>query len=449
MEDEDKDTLDLFQIPVSVWYKMQELATRLDIDNGGIYDKRMGAINIWASPEDKPNDYTYPIVSRTGHPREFIAAVYTEPSLVILSLKSPSEAKRIKSVKVYADFASSEGKTNRKNELWESRIKKDISITEYRKSLISEAEHSWVKKKITNLKETAELIIETENSNKTEIDKSTEEQIKNLNEEDTAILDVFKKLANATNNELLRLSNPASRATYLHRGNELYDYNMAMLAKYCHLIGGNWYLLEKSNYYSVLILQRSMFEINLHLAYFNLHPEDIDEYNKSKGRNKKFRINTLISKVFENKEDMDKEYRYYKFLCEVDHPSSSPSVLLTGSEQKRDENTNELKVLIQFNPIYNKTGHMNGLLCLLNNNTRMIETEYTILKDIPDLKPNKDLVEMSREISKKLVYDVVWSQKPVREKYAKLKGIKFEDIDKGLIDLKDHISDIEKFIDSL
>ncbi len=62
-----------------VWHKMLQIAQELDLNKGGIYDARLAAINIWVSPEDKPEDWTFPITKGAlNFPREFIAAIYGE-----------------------------------------------------------------------------------------------------------------------------------------------------------------------------------------------------------------------------------------------------------------------------------------------------------------------------------------------------------------------------------
>jgi len=61
----------------SVWVKMLRIASDLDLDKGGIYDARSGCINIWVSPEDKPEDYNFEINrGRLKYPRNYLATIY-------------------------------------------------------------------------------------------------------------------------------------------------------------------------------------------------------------------------------------------------------------------------------------------------------------------------------------------------------------------------------------
>ena len=64
-------------VPYWVWYNMRKIALEEDIDKGGLFDCRLGAINIWVSPEDKPEDWVYPITrGALKYPREFLATLY-------------------------------------------------------------------------------------------------------------------------------------------------------------------------------------------------------------------------------------------------------------------------------------------------------------------------------------------------------------------------------------
>jgi hypothetical protein len=60
-----------------VWFKMLQIAHDFDLDKGGLYDARSGAINIWCSPEDKPDDYMFEITrGALNFPRNFMASIY-------------------------------------------------------------------------------------------------------------------------------------------------------------------------------------------------------------------------------------------------------------------------------------------------------------------------------------------------------------------------------------
>jgi|GEM_PF-6135038 len=50
--------------------RMKMIGNELDIDNGGYFDSRMGAINIWCGPEDKPESWEAEIIQAAlNHPR--------------------------------------------------------------------------------------------------------------------------------------------------------------------------------------------------------------------------------------------------------------------------------------------------------------------------------------------------------------------------------------------
>jgi len=67
----------LGKVDGDVWDVMRDIARELDIDEGGLYDARMGAINIWCSPEDKPKGWDKPITrGALRYPREYVATIY-------------------------------------------------------------------------------------------------------------------------------------------------------------------------------------------------------------------------------------------------------------------------------------------------------------------------------------------------------------------------------------
>jgi len=60
-----------------VWYKMLKIAHELDLNKGGVYDARSGAINLWVAPEDKPSDYVWSIdKGALSYPRNYLAGLY-------------------------------------------------------------------------------------------------------------------------------------------------------------------------------------------------------------------------------------------------------------------------------------------------------------------------------------------------------------------------------------
>jgi hypothetical protein len=65
------------EVSRDVWQRMLEIAHGLDLNKGGIYDARSGAINLWVAPEDKPLDYVWEIrKGALSFPRNFLASIY-------------------------------------------------------------------------------------------------------------------------------------------------------------------------------------------------------------------------------------------------------------------------------------------------------------------------------------------------------------------------------------
>ncbi|RLJ03505.1 MAG: hypothetical protein DRP11_00495 [Candidatus Aenigmatarchaeota archaeon] len=67
-------------VPRWVFLNMHRIARDLDLDKGGLYDSRGGgAINIWVSPEDHPEDWRWPIKKiALKYPRAYLAGIYPE-----------------------------------------------------------------------------------------------------------------------------------------------------------------------------------------------------------------------------------------------------------------------------------------------------------------------------------------------------------------------------------
>jgi len=460
-----KDEQYLFSIRTSIWLKMKDIAEKYDLNNNGIYDKRSDAINLWASPEDKPVDWIYPMMTGAlKYPRSFIATVYTKPSIVLLELTKPIEATKIKTLQVYADFTGSDGKDARNafgewsevewrdqkdKGLYNKFIDGEISKEEYERLIISESEHKWAKQKIVNLKEMAELVLETESINKTEIDNLTEESIKNLSEEEKGVLEILERVVNGTIDEVLRLAKLSASATYTNQENKLYQYNAGIMVKYCHLMGGIWHLLTKNNYLTILIIERSMYEISMYLRYFYLHPDQIQEYEDTSGNKKKFSNPKIIKGVLANEKDFNKQYAYYRFLCNANHPSTKLTILLGASETIDDKENKKIHAKIEFNPLFDKGKYFMTLLTLINYNRNIIETEYDIFKKLENLKPNTDLLKLSDEILIKLRHYIIWLQKGVRLNYATLKNKDFKDINKPFLELGVDKEEVIRYIDNL
>jgi len=59
---------------------MLDKAIELDINRGGLWDARSGAINLWCSPTDKPRGWENVKIDKCAlnYPRSFVASFYVE-----------------------------------------------------------------------------------------------------------------------------------------------------------------------------------------------------------------------------------------------------------------------------------------------------------------------------------------------------------------------------------
>jgi len=67
-------------VPMDVWHKMLMVGHSLDLNKGGLYDSRSGAVNVWASPEDKPDGWGNVEILPGGldYPRALVGTVSFE-----------------------------------------------------------------------------------------------------------------------------------------------------------------------------------------------------------------------------------------------------------------------------------------------------------------------------------------------------------------------------------
>src|ERR1039458_6195128 len=57
--------------------KVLAVGHELDVDKNGLYDARLGAVNIWCSPEDKPTCWTEEVLNGDlNYPRDYVAGLY-------------------------------------------------------------------------------------------------------------------------------------------------------------------------------------------------------------------------------------------------------------------------------------------------------------------------------------------------------------------------------------
>lgn len=60
-----------------VWNAMRQLGREEDLNKNGLFDSRSGAINVWCSPEDQPEDYFGEVTQGTlDYPRNIVATLY-------------------------------------------------------------------------------------------------------------------------------------------------------------------------------------------------------------------------------------------------------------------------------------------------------------------------------------------------------------------------------------
>lgn len=60
-------------------FKILAVGREFDLEKNGLYDARMGCVNVWCSPEDKPNCWDSPIIpAALKYPRSFVGTLYWE-----------------------------------------------------------------------------------------------------------------------------------------------------------------------------------------------------------------------------------------------------------------------------------------------------------------------------------------------------------------------------------
>ena len=67
------------RIPRSEWLALRGHAFKLDLNDGSHYDARIGAINFWCGPDNKPSNW--PVEIRRGYlkyPRDYVGSVMTD-----------------------------------------------------------------------------------------------------------------------------------------------------------------------------------------------------------------------------------------------------------------------------------------------------------------------------------------------------------------------------------
>jgi hypothetical protein len=63
------------------WQAVLRAARELDLDRGGYWDGRSGAVNAWCGPDDRPTGWPEEVPIRCGalrHPRAFVASCWLE-----------------------------------------------------------------------------------------------------------------------------------------------------------------------------------------------------------------------------------------------------------------------------------------------------------------------------------------------------------------------------------
>jgi len=82
-------------VPIEIWRKMLRVGNSLDIDKGGMYDSRSGAINVWASPEDKPAGWEHVTIDKGAldYPRSIVGTISWEPTAQLVDEKWEDAAK--------------------------------------------------------------------------------------------------------------------------------------------------------------------------------------------------------------------------------------------------------------------------------------------------------------------------------------------------------------------
>jgi len=73
-------TVEYGVVAKKIWETMLRVGHSLDIDSGGFYDSRSGAINVWASPNDKPDGWEDVEITcgALNYPRSYVGGVLGE-----------------------------------------------------------------------------------------------------------------------------------------------------------------------------------------------------------------------------------------------------------------------------------------------------------------------------------------------------------------------------------
>jgi len=61
------------------WLALRKYAYELDVDKGAYYDARIGAVNFWCGPDNKPPDWPVPIEKGAlKFPRDYVGAFFAD-----------------------------------------------------------------------------------------------------------------------------------------------------------------------------------------------------------------------------------------------------------------------------------------------------------------------------------------------------------------------------------
>ena len=79
--------------------KVLAVGHELDVNKNGLYDTRLGCVNIWCSPEDKPACWSKEVIKGDlNYPRDYVAGLYWDERLALFIEVEPYELIREKEI---------------------------------------------------------------------------------------------------------------------------------------------------------------------------------------------------------------------------------------------------------------------------------------------------------------------------------------------------------------
>jgi hypothetical protein len=67
-------------VPHGEWFDLRKYAYELDVNKGAYYDARIGAVNFWCGPDNKPHDWPAKRIKKLAlkYPRDYVGAFFAD-----------------------------------------------------------------------------------------------------------------------------------------------------------------------------------------------------------------------------------------------------------------------------------------------------------------------------------------------------------------------------------